>query len=251
MIEILAVCFAVMFASLSGVVTVFGGAQKFIKNSIHLLTSFAIGVFGVVVFFLISETLSNGTLGQTALWVFAGLGMMFLLPEFIPDFHHHHTDDSEHTHSSKGAVRILASDGVHNIADGILISASFLSGGAVSVGVILSVLIHEVVQELTEFFVLRQAGYSTKRALVRNFLVSSTILIGAVGSYFFLERFESLEPVFLGVAAGGFLAVLLQDLIPSSFGEARRSKKALSHIVAIILGLLLMLGVGLLFGHGV
>jgi zinc transporter ZupT len=53
--------------------------------------------------------------------------------------------------------------------------------------------------------VLRQAGFATRKALVINFITSSTILIGAIGGYFLLEKFEAIEPALLGITAGAFL----------------------------------------------
>lgn len=249
MLEILITCFVVMLASLIGVVTISTKVHMFVEKNLSLLTSFAVGVFGVVAFLLFKEASVHGEALGTALWVFIGVSVSIAISNLIPEFHHHHTQDTNHLHSRRSAVRILASDGLHNIADGILITASFLAGGAVGIGIALSVLVHELVQEMTEFFVLKQAGYSTKQALMRNFLVSADILVGAVGSFYFLDFFEEYEPILLGLTAGGFLAVLLQDLIPSTFRAARASRKTTVYLGAILLGALVMIGVGMLGGH--
>lgn len=249
MIEILIACFVVMFASLSALFLVSRKVEQFVKKHLHLLMAFAVGVFGVVAYFLLSESVEQGSLFLTSISVAIGLLVMTILPRLVPEFHHHHTDDTEPKHSRGSATRILASDGVHNSADGILITASFLSGGTIGVGVFLSVFIHEVVQGITEFFVLKQAGYSNAKAITRNFLVQSTILVGAIGSYFFLEAFQGLEPVLLGLAAGGFFAVLLQDLIPSSLRSVKSSKSVLTHVFALSLGVFLMLGISLIGEH--
>lgn len=125
----------------------------------------------------------------------------------------------------------------------------FLAGGVVSIGVFFSILIHEIVQEITEFFVLRQAGYSVKKALWFSFLAQSTIFIGAIGAYYFLELFSHLETVFLGLAGGGFLALLLQDLIPTSFLAAKKEKNFLLFTIALLLGVGLMFLVNFYFPH--
>lgn len=249
MLAILITCAVIMLASLVGAVTISTTVHVFVEKNLNLLTSFAVGVFGVVAFMLFQEASAHGALLGTGMWVLIGALVSIILSNLIPEFHHHHTEDTNHPHSRRSAMRILASDGLHNMADGILITASFLSGGAVGIGIALSVLIHEMVQELTEFFVLKQAGYSTREALIRNFLVSATILIGAVGSFYFLDFFEGFESILLGLAAGGFLAVLLQDLIPASFKAARTSQKMLLYIGAVILGAGIMIGVGTLGGH--
>jgi zinc and cadmium transporter len=238
-----------MLASLVGIFTISTKVHIFVEKNLSLLTSFAIGVFGVVAFLLFQESSGHGELGITVIWVLIGALISIGLSNLIPEFHHHHTEDTEHPHSRRSATRILVSDGLHNIADGILITASFLAGGSVGIGIALSVLIHELVQEATEFFVLKQSGYSTKQALIRNFLVSTTILIGAVGSFYFLDFFEQYESTLLGLAAGGFLSVLLQDLIPSTVRSIKSSKKVFMYIWAILLGAAVMIAVGMLGAH--
>lgn len=251
MLEILITCLLVMIASLSGAVVLFTSRTRiFIERHISLLTSFAVGVFGVVIFLLLEEAGVRGNFLSVGIWVLVGAFISITLSKLIPEFHHHHTGDTEHSHSKNSAIRILVSDGLHNIADGILITTSFLAGGAVGIGIALSILVHELVQEVTEFFVLKQAGYNTKQALTRNFLVSTTILIGAIGSFYFLEFFEEFEPVLLGLAAGGFLAVLFQDLIPMSIKAAQKSKKIPVYLGVALLGALIMVTVDSFGEHG-
>lgn len=247
--EIIIACFFVLMTSLVGVITVSKKTQDFINKYLHILIAFAVGVFGFVVFSLVLETLEHSNPLFTLAIVSFGFFLMMILPKIFTNFHHHHTGHMDHTHTEKGAFRILISDGVHNVADGVLITSSFLAGGVVGAGVLFSVLIHEIVQEITEFFVLRQAGYSVKKALLLGFLAQSTIFIGAIGSFYFLETFSDLETVFLGLAGGGFLAVLLQDLIPTSFLAAKKEKNFTFFILAFILGVSLMILVNFLFPH--
>ncbi len=89
--------------------------------------------------------------------------------------------------------------------------------------------VHELVQEVSEFFVLKQAGYSTKKALLTNFAVSSTILIGSIGGTFLLDTFSELELPLMGIAAGAFLVVVFQDLIPHSVRKAKAKASHLKH----------------------
>ncbi len=252
MLEILITCLLVMIASLSGAIVLLTSKTRiFIERHISLMTSFAVGVFGVVIFLLLQEAGELGTFASVAMWALAGALISIALSKLISEFHHHHhTENAEHSHSRNSAIRILVSDSFHNIADGILITTSFLAGGAVGVGTALSVLVHELVQEVTEFFVLKQAGYSTKQALLRNFAVSATVLVGAIGSFYFLEFFEEFEPVLLGLAAGGFLFVLGQDLIPLSIKAAQKSKKIPLHIGVVLLGVAIMIFVGSFGEHG-
>ncbi|MHB1087019.1 MAG: ZIP family metal transporter [Minisyncoccota bacterium] len=110
-------------------------------------------------------------------------------------------------------------------------------------------MVHEMLQEISEFFVLREAGLSVRRALVMNFLASATILIGALGSYFLLERFESVEVPLLGLAVGSYLIVIFHDLIPHSLESARLDAHYMRHIVFFLVGAALMMGVAYALPH--
>jgi len=76
-----------------------------------------------------------------------------------------------------------------------------------------SILIHEALQEGSEFFVLTQAGYSVKKASLINFAVSSTILIGVAIGYLALGS-TTLELTLLALSAGFFINVVVHDLLP-------------------------------------
>ena len=70
--------------------------------------------------------------------------------------HHHHDHCCGHVHKPQ---KILIGDGIHNIADGLVLAASFAVSPLAGAGVFFSILIHEFLQESSEFFVLKAAGF--------------------------------------------------------------------------------------------
>jgi zinc and cadmium transporter len=132
------------------------------------------------------------------------------------------------------------SDGIHNLGDGIVIVASFMASSALGIATTLSIMVHEMLQEISEFFVLRDAGMSVRSALIWNFISSSSILVGAVGAYFLLGQFEALEVPLLGLAAGAYLIVVFHDLIPHSIADAKQFGHIVKHVAYFIIGLMLM-----------
>jgi len=169
----------------------------------------------------------------------------------LPQFHHHHNnaETAACAHSPVDARRVIISDGIHNIADGILIATSFAINPIIGIITTLSILIHEFLQEVSEFFVLKQAGYSTQKALSINFITSSTILVGAIPSSIFLAQFSMLELPLLGIAAGAFFVVVLHDLIPHSYGSSKRNKTHYKHIAWFVVGSLLMMLISMSIAH--
>lgn len=144
---------------------------------------------------------------------------------------------------------MMLGDAVHNIGDGLLLVPAFAVSTQAGIAAAVAIFFHEFVQEISEFFVLKQAGYSTKEALGKNFIVSSTILIGVFLSLT-LSSVDGLADLLIPFAAGGFLHVILRDLIPHAVRSVKRHGKSHIHVASLILGATIMLGMTLAFPHG-
>jgi zinc transporter ZupT len=241
-LQIISAGLVVMLASLSGVLFTHKVAAKFLEERLSYLVSFSAGVFLVTSGALALEVFE---LADTALMAVLLIGTGYVLAWFleylIPDTHQHHDpicDDDHHHGNKKSARKLIVGDAVHNIGDGIIIVPAFLVSPALGMAVTVSILIHEALQEVSEFFVLRQAGYSTKRALIINFLVSGTIFIGIGLSYFALANHD-LEVLLLALAAGFFLHVVFHDLIPKPHHHAD-SSGFVKHLAVLLVGLAVM-----------
>ena len=242
MIEILLYSVLIMLASLVGVFSAWRKAERVIERNLSLLVSFSAGVFIVIAYQLGVEALGrSGTFSSGLIWIIIGALSVWLLFKFLPSSHHHHDETLEaYPHSRLDARRIMASDALHNLEDGILLAASFAVSSSLGMLTALSIFIHEIVQEISEFFVLRQAGYSTKSALVLNFAISATILLGALGGFFLLESFETFEVPLLGLVSGAFLVVVFRDLLPHSVRASRRKNLYWKHLLWFLVGVVLM-----------
>lgn len=242
-----------MIASLAGKLTVWRLFGGFVERHLTYLVSFAAGVLAIIIYQLSQEIIEHaGSFQDGIAWVVLGALIVIVAFRYIPDFHHHHdAHDTKHTHSKLSANRILVSDGIHNVTDGILLVVAFTASPVLGWLTALSIFVHEAVQEVSEFFVLRGAGLSVNRALLYNFIASSTVLIGAIGGYFLLDQFEALELPLLGLAAGSYLVVVFHDLIPHSLESSRNSLgHAAAHVMWFLIGLALMIFVTNAFGHG-
>lgn len=251
MTEIVLYSLLIMVASLIGVVSVWYKVGRIIEKNLGFLVSFSAGVFLVITYQLSVETLehsSNILFGF--FWIALGAFIVWGSFKFIPLFHHHHDHDEKCEHNPKiDARRVLLGDGIHNIGDGILLTAAFVVNPALGALTAISIFIHELVQETSEFFILRQAGYSVKKALIINFMISGTILVGSVGSYFLLGIFNSLEAPLLGIAAGSFLVVVAHDLIPHSIRESDTKTHYIKHTAWFVVGFALMLLINVVTVH--
>jgi zinc and cadmium transporter len=242
--------FAVMLVSLSGVITTLKWFAGKVEKQITLLSSFSAGVFLTVGVLLVRELLEHSESVPLSLTSVAFGAIALIVLSRIPEFHHHHSPEENHSHShSKASVRrILASDALHNVGDGVLIGASFAVSTTLGVVATIGIVVHELLQEISEFFLLRERGLSAQKALKINFLVSSTVLIGIVAS-FFLVNHEKIESVVIGLSAGAILAVVFHDLIPNLIRTSQESSQVQKHLLVFIIGGFAMFLLSLFIRH--
>lgn len=239
MLELLGLSLLIMSASLAGKLFVWRGGGSYIERNLDYLVSFSAGVFLIFLYGLMQEALEHaGSAFNGVAWIVAGALGIWLLFKFLPISHVH--DHSGHSHAPLDARRLLVADSLHNMADGIFLAAAYLANPALALVAGISIFVHEVLQEISEFFVLRDAGYSVRKALTLNFATSAGILVGSIGGYFLLDVFEILEAPLLGLAAGGLLVVVLHDLIPHSLHESRSAAHYIKHVLWFVAGLAAM-----------
>lgn len=109
---------------------------------------------------------------------------------------------------------ILVGDGLHNFTDGILIAAAFLANPELGIVTGLAIIAHEIPQEIGDFIVLLNAGFSRLRAYIFNLLCSLMAIAGGLLGYFTLDQASHLIPYVLVFAASGFIYIAVSDLMP-------------------------------------
>ncbi len=238
----------VMAVSLTGVIFSMGPLGTWMRKYLTYLASFSGGVFLLIAYSLAEEAVHAGgwLTGVTA--VICGAILMEVFQFFFPGDHHHHGHVHDHTHSPLDGRRVLMSDALHNVGDGILLVGAFATNWYIGLAATFGVIVHEAVQEISQFFVLKEAGYTTREALTRNLFVSSTILIGLLFTYF-LSSVSTLLSLLSGIAAGGFISVILHDLIPHALASIRKQGGLGTHVSAAVIGMLFMLGIQTFIPH--
>jgi zinc and cadmium transporter len=148
-----------------------------------------------------------------------GILTFFLLEKFVLWRHCH--DDPCEAHSPSHAARdaasarmILVGDSFHNVLDGVLIAAAFMTDPRLGIVTAVAVCAHEIPQEVGDLAILLHGGYSRRRALTLNLLTSLTSIVGGVLAYFALSTALHLLPYALAFAAASFIYVAVADLIP-------------------------------------
>jgi zinc and cadmium transporter len=127
---------------------------------------------------------------------------------------HHHDHHHEQGRDRASAMLILIGDGFHNVLDGVLIAAAFMTDVHLGIVTAMAVCAHEIPQEVGDLAILLNSGMGRLRALTLNLLTSVTSVLGGVVAYFAMAQVQEILPYVIAIAASSFLYIAVADLIP-------------------------------------
>jgi zinc and cadmium transporter len=232
-----------------------------LKLIVRHLVSLSAGVLlGTALLKLLPEAFETTGGSPQALFatLLGGLLFFFLLEkvELYRHSHHHEGDGHHHHHAfdaeqaGRGGWSVLLGDSIHNFCDGVLIATAFLVDARLGVATAAAVIAHEIPQEVGDYIVLLNAGFSRARALAYNALSGLAAVVGGVLGYFVIQPFQEWLPYLLVVASSSFIYVAVADLIPQLQRRlAWRDTAAQLAWLAAGLGLIALLS-GLAHDHG-
>ncbi len=191
---------------------------------VHHLVSLSAGVLlGTALLDVLPEAFKS-TASPQSLFATLLLGLLFFFllekAELYRHSHHHEGDEHEHGHgfdahqAGRGGWSVIMGDSIHNFCDGIIIAAAFLADTRLGVVTSLAIIAHEIPQEVGDYIVLLNAGFTRRRALFSNALSGLAAVVGGVIGYLVVGPWESLFPYLLVVASSSFVYVAVADLIP-------------------------------------
>jgi zinc and cadmium transporter len=212
------------------------------------LVSFATGtLLGAAFLGLIPHALEGAGPASThavGIALLLGILLFFVLEKFVLWRHCHHDPCEAHSpdHQARdhaSANLILAGDTFHNLLDGVLVAAAFMTNPQLGIVTALAVFAHEIPQEVGDLAILLHGGYSRRRAMTLNLVSSLTSVLGGVLAYFALNTALGILPYALALAAASFIYVAVADLIP---GLHRRVdfRAGVEQLVFIALGIALV-----------
>ena len=225
----------VSLISLVGLITVLI-KKDFIKKTIFVLVAFAAGtMLGASFFDTIPESLKILE-ENTLLYVLVGILVFFIVERYI-HWHHCHMIHEEHEEVEPRAYLNLIGDGVHNFIDGAIIAAGFLANLQVGIISTIAIALHEIPQEMGDFAILVKSGFKTKKALFFNLLSALLAVIGGLTILYFANIFQTIIPILLSIAGGGFIYLSLVDIIPDLHKETK-TKTIIIETIFLFLGIL-------------
>ncbi len=156
------------------------------------------------------------------LWVTLGFVVFLSLEQFL---HWHHCHNVPSDHQQPLGYMLLVADGLHNLIGGLAVGGAFVVDVGAGIAAWSAAAAHEIPQELGDFGVLVHGGWSTRQALIFNFLSALTFLVGGLLAW---GAAYSIDTAFLvPFAAGNFIYIGASDLIP----EVKHHKDWTSNLV--------------------
>jgi len=209
----------------------------------HAIVAFAAGaLLGNAFFHLLPESVEASP--NALSWALAGILIFFLLDSLLWIYHSHagrhlHGHEDDHTPEKPVGYLNLIGDAVHNFTDGIAVMSAFLVNPALGFNTAIAIGLHEIPQELGDFGILLSSGFSKKKALWLNLLVSCAMIAGVVGTWLAASFVTSLTTWTIPLAAGFMIYMACTNLF-AEIKEEPELKTRLWQTLAMLIGLAVM-----------
>lgn len=182
------------------------------------------------------------------LMILAGFMTFFLIEKLIHYHHNHHQKEIiGHGHAFHLAPINLIGDAIHNFIDGLIIAAAYVVSIPVGIAATISVLMHELPQELADMGVLLYAGLSKLKAVLYNLAVAAMAILGTILGLI-LSGNDHFVELMLPFAAGVFIYTAASNLVPELHKDCELTD-AIKHTTAILAGISIMLVLYLVLPH--
>ena len=201
---------SVCSVALAALVLVFKGER--LRSITGGLVPYAIGtLLGAAFFGMIPHALLLLSSSSILPAILGGIILFYLLEKFALWRHCHEEPCDVH---NRAGTMIIIGDSIHNFVDGVAIAVAFTGSIPLGIATSMAVIAHEVPQEVGDFAILLESGYSRFMAIWFNVLSSLAALLGAVATYFLLPTVYEVVPYLLSISAASFIYIALADLVP-------------------------------------
>lgn len=228
--------------------------EKILNKILLILVSLSAGaLMGGAFLHLIPEAIEKTSHEATEHTHISNDIFVFILVGFVLFFVIEKVLHWRHCHKGKCDVHTfhymnLVGDSIHNFIDGLIVAASFVTSIELGLTTTIAIAAHEIPQEIGDFGVLIYGGFEKKKAIILNFIVALTIVLGGIVGYLISKRVESATAFLLPFAAGGFIYIAATDLVPEIKKELD-FKKYIPTLIVFIIGIMIMWAVKILFSH--
>lgn len=127
---------------------------------------------------------------------------------------------------------------VHSFAEGVAVGVSFGGGAALATAITVAIAVHNIPEGLAISAVMRPRGATVLKCAAWSVFSSLPQPLMAVPAFLFVERVRPALPYGLGFAAGAMVFMVLVELLPDAYEQARGGTVALLASLTLV-GMLL------------
>lgn len=244
LLYIIIIGFAISSMAFIGIITLYL-KNKILNQILLFLVALSAGtLIGGAFFHLLPEAVEESDDPDIFSFVIVGFVLFFILEKILHWHHCHKGMPHKHTFHYMN----LVGDMVHNFIDGLVLAASFVVSIPLGFATSIAIAAHEIPQEIGDFGVLVYGGFEKKKALILNFIVAISIVLGGIVGYFISQSIEGAIVFLLPFAAGGFIYIAATDLIPE-IRKVTDMRKSIIILEVFIIGIMIMWLIKLFFQH--
>ena len=122
---------------------------------------------------------------------------------------------------------MLAVMTVHSFAEGVAVGVSFGGGMTLALVIVAAIAVHNIPEGLAISAVLHSRGVSLMECALWSVVSSLPQPLMAVPAFLLVEAFAPALPYGIGFAAGAMVFMVLVELLPEAYEQARRPNVAL------------------------
>ena len=244
----------------AGMVTGVGGMciflkKRYLKSDINQLLNIAAGVMLSASFFslLVPAMEDIVTKGNDLFFdafsyvtaVFCGVALVWWLNLVLP---HEHNSMGHHGPTFgigiKKAWLFIIAITLHKLPEGLAVGVAYGAESLINpLSLVIGIAAHNIPEGLTIAISLVGAGYSKIKAVLFAFLIGLVQPLGAILGLLLMDLNFDVVPYGMALAGGTLLFVIINEILPETYGQKETNKSA----AAIFLGFILMTYVTMIF----
>lgn len=228
-------------ATIAGIFTGIGGfaiflKAKYSKSDINTMLNIAAGVMLAASFFALlvpsmQEIVKNGEeIHTSSFWycaaVFFGVSLVWILNDLLP---HEHNNMGRHGpfFSLRKAWLFIIAISLHKLPEGLAVGVAYGAENMVNpLSLVLGIALHNVPEGLTMAISLVGAGESKAKAVATSCLLGLIQPLGALIGLLLIGFGSSFIPFAMAVAGGTLLFVVVNEILPETYGYKQTEKSA-------------------------
>lgn len=238
-------------ALLAGLITGVGGLgiflkKRYLKSQINQLLNIAAGVMLAASFFSLlvpsmNEIIHEGnnvyiSALEYALAVFGGLLLIYILNVLIPHEHNEIGHHGPHFDIKKAWLFVIAIT-LHKLPEGLAVGVAYSAEEIVNpLSLVIGIAAHNIPEGLTIAISLMAAGTRRWKAALTAFMIGLVQPLGALLGLGLMNFGSSFIPYGMALAGGTMLFVVINEILPETYGTKENNKSA----VAVFLGFIVM-----------